>query len=693
MGPQALAAVKSATRFFAMSRAARRVLAIDLGVLGDTIHLLPAMWELRRNFPEAELHVLCSPVGAQVLALAGCADQLWSLDQARERRTLADQLGLLRTLRRLRFDVSINFGDSDRPVFYAALIGARQRLGLRRDRWHFWSRLLIQHWVSSPGRGLPVWEQRRLMLAVAGFPLGEPHFGLRPPAEAQAWAEANVPAGAIHFSLSASSHLKEWPVRHWIELARHYLERDAGACLVVTATPDEREQKRLHAFLTALSTGRVNGAGRLRQFTGLSIPQFTALLARCARHHGADSGALHLAVALGVPTAGFFRRYPRVAEWLPRGEGHRHFIADCQCEFTGEYVCARFPAARCLDAVKPAIVAQALWPAPMAEPGANGTPRLTVAICSRNRAASLERAIRSVLAQLDPGEELIVVNDGSTDDTPRRLAALAAAQPALRVCPTKGAGIAAARNHALAQARGEGVLFLDDDETAEPGWLAAYRDFLAAPPGPCVGAVGGPYVAEFETPPPAWLDEGFGSYDHRGERRALDGRLTLPGGNCLFFKTAVAKAGGFAEDLERGEDSELNLRLRDTGYETWWLPAARIRHHLSARRLRFATRMAVAFKDGRSVARLRLRRCDTLAQRLAFAAGRCVGMPFQVVAMLVGAALLVAGGRVRRATFDLTRAMRAIGIAWEMICRPRQVFSASKRERLRKPGWRSGGAE
>ena len=93
--------MKSATRFFAVARAARRALAIDLGVLGDPVHLVPAMWELRRNYPAAELHVRCSPVGAQVLALAGCADQLWTLDQARERRTLADQWRLLGTLRRL----------------------------------------------------------------------------------------------------------------------------------------------------------------------------------------------------------------------------------------------------------------------------------------------------------------------------------------------------------------------------------------------------------------------------------------------------------------------------------------------------------------------------------------------------------------------------------------------------------------
>ena len=666
--------MRSAADFFALTRDARRVLVIDPGMLGDTVHRLPTLWELRRNYPHAELHVLCSPVGAEVLELAGCAHKLWILDQARERRTLAAQWRVLGALRRLRFDVSFNFGDNDRNVIYAGLIGARHRLGLRRDNWHFWSRWCIGHWVRSPGRGLPVWEQRLQMLAAAGFPLAEPRFELHPPAAAQAWAEANVPSGAIHFSLSASTHLKEWPLTHWIELARNCVERHPGQCLVVTAAPNEREQQRLNAFIQAFAPAAGGGVPWLRTFTGLGIPQLVALLARCSRHVGADSGVLHLAAALGVPTVGLFRRYPRLAEWLPRGDAHRHCIADCDCARLKQDLCAQRDTATCLAALSPAAVAQALWPATSAEATIADSPRLTVAICTHNRAASLERAIRSVLAQLAPDEELLVVDDGSTDNTPRRLATLTAEHPRLRVSRKAASGIAAARNHALAQARSEGVLFLDDDETAEPGWLAAYRAVLAAPPGLCVGAVGGPYVAELETPPPWWLDDGYGSYDHRGELRALDGRLTLPGGNCLLFKSAVAKAGGFAEDLERGEDSELNLRLRDAGYETWWLPAARIRHHLPASRLRFAARMKLAWVDGQSVARLRLRRCDTTGKRVQFAAGRCLAVPFQCLGLILGAAVLAAIGRRRRATFDLTRALRAGGLGWELLRRPGRVF-------------------
>jgi ADP-heptose:LPS heptosyltransferase len=56
-----------------------------------------------------------------------------------------------------------------------------------------------------------------------------------------------------------------------------------------------------------------------------------ALLTRCRLHVGADSGALHLAVVLGLPTVSLFRNYEGLGEWLPRGEAHRVVVRPCRC--------------------------------------------------------------------------------------------------------------------------------------------------------------------------------------------------------------------------------------------------------------------------------------------------------------------------------------------------------------------------
>ena len=68
------------TAFYPQTRTAKKVLVVDLGFLGDTIHLVPALWEIKRQYPGCALHVLTSTLGAEVLQLAPCADRAWGVE-------------------------------------------------------------------------------------------------------------------------------------------------------------------------------------------------------------------------------------------------------------------------------------------------------------------------------------------------------------------------------------------------------------------------------------------------------------------------------------------------------------------------------------------------------------------------------------------------------------------------------------
>lgn len=99
---------------------------------------------------------------------------------------------------------------------------------------------------------------------------------------------------------------------------------------------------------------------------------------------------------------------------------------------------------------------------------------LSVVIPTYNYAAILPRAVGSVLAQLRPDCELIVVDDGSEDDTSTILECLEAASPGAFVWRRQAnAGAGAARNHGLRISRGRYVLFLDADDELLPGTLDA----------------------------------------------------------------------------------------------------------------------------------------------------------------------------------------------------------------------------
>ena len=339
------------TGLYARTRAAGKILVVDLGFLGDTIHLIPALWEIKRHYPQAALHVLTSTLGGEVLELAPCADQAWAVELHPGKRTLRQQWQIVRSLRRERFDLAFNFSGADRTIMMTALAGARWKVAHQAGRKHWWNRWLIPNWVSRRSTELPVYEQRRAVLTACGLDLAPPRFDLRVPEEARAWAAPHIPKGALHFSVNASTFLKEWPLPHWIELTRLLLRQDPELRIVATGSADGRERARLGELAASADSPG------LQVFTGLAVAQLAALLERCSRHVGGDSGVLHLATALGVPTVSIFREYAGLEEWLPRGAQDRHLTAPCACAEGVRDSCRRRQTAECLEGLSPESVA------------------------------------------------------------------------------------------------------------------------------------------------------------------------------------------------------------------------------------------------------------------------------------------------------------------------------------------------
>lgn len=171
-----------------------------------------------------------------------------------------------------------------------------------------------------------------------------------------------------------------------------------------------------------------------------------------------------------------------------------------------------------------------------------------------DRAAMLSEAVVSVLSQAGADLELVVVDDGSTDDTPAVLAGFADAR--LRVARTANRGVSAARNLGVSLARGRYVAFLDSDDTWLPGKLARQLAYMADT---------GQTVSQTQE---IWM---------RGGRRVNPGRAHLkPDGDffraalrlCLVSPSSVLierdyllRLGGFDEGLAACEDYDLWLRM------------------------------------------------------------------------------------------------------------------------------------
>ncbi len=184
-------------------------------------------------------------------------------------------------------------------------------------------------------------------------------------------------------------------------------------------------------------------------------------------------------------------------------------------------------------------------------------PRITVVVPAYNAAWCVKRAIDSVLAQRWSDYELVVVDDGSTDDTADVLAAYGAQ---IRVVRQANAGLSAARNAGIKAAAGEWVAFLDADDWWLPEKLAAQMALIAREPdiGFCSTSarIVGPDGEQLEV----WSDGGLHGNilaDLFGANAGVAGS----GSAVLARRDLLTRCGGFDTTLRSVEDIDMWMRL------------------------------------------------------------------------------------------------------------------------------------
>lgn len=194
---------------------------------------------------------------------------------------------------------------------------------------------------------------------------------------------------------------------------------------------------------------------------------------------------------------------------------------------------------------------------------------LSVIIPTHDRAALLALTLPRLLAQVDapPAWEVLLVDDGSPgDDTARLVAGLSV--PHVRLLRQARAGSSAARNRAIAEARGRILLFVDDDAFVGPHFVARH---LALHTGAARRLVAGGIVQVRAIP--AAIDEGPGLRAYH--------RHPMPGGNASAPATAVRAAGGYDPWFSTygWQDQELGERLLQAGLRRTFAWGAPIYHY------------------------------------------------------------------------------------------------------------------
>ncbi|HET7568449.1 MAG TPA: glycosyltransferase family 2 protein [Gaiellaceae bacterium] len=205
------------------------------------------------------------------------------------------------------------------------------------------------------------------------------------------------------------------------------------------------------------------------------------------------------------------------------------------------------------------------------------SPRVSVIVVTRDNADLLRDALASILA--DPSavpRELVVVDNGSRDATAEVVAEAAGDAPfAVRLLAEPEPGLSRGRNRGVAAARGELLLFTDDDVVVEDGWA----DRLAAAfDDPRVGFAGGRTLPLWPEPPPRWMEGPhwvhLALYDHGDESRPLAPGEHVAGAN-MAIRASLLGPAPFPVDLGNAGD-------RRFGYEETHVLDAIRREHAAA---------------------------------------------------------------------------------------------------------------
>ncbi len=292
------------------SNAAERILIVRLSALGDVVHALPLLDALRRARPDAHIGWLVEEAAASLLEDHPQLDRVWiaprgALKRHLRERRLGKAWGLLRetrrALREAEYDVTLDVQCNLRSALLARATGAPRRIAFAPPFSKEGAHRLATELVTVTGEPQLKVQRDLEILRALDVDVSGARSQLAIPEEDRVAARtlrARVgPVVGLHPGVSGFGAFKAWAPERYAQLARRLFE-DRGVKSLVTWGPGEEGL-----------VGRIveeAGDAALQAPATRSLRALGALYEICDVVVAADTGPLHLAAALGVPTVGLY---------------------------------------------------------------------------------------------------------------------------------------------------------------------------------------------------------------------------------------------------------------------------------------------------------------------------------------------------------------------------------------------------
>lgn len=321
-----------------MDMAPRKILAIKLRSLGDTVLMTAPLIELTRAFPHAEIHTLVTQSWAPILEGIPGIHRIWTYEKTSNR--LKELARLTFALRKEGFDCVVGFHTSPSSARLALATGAT----CRALHFHGHREKNRYSTVEIPGKGIlkPIIERDMDAIRALGahVPAGRiPQVFLQ---ESEIQSARNyldqlgLHSPILALGLGASRPTKTWPLDRFAALALEWCQKEKNGGVIALAGASENHLiqeflKNIDDRLTYSVTDQQRRAQireKICSSSQLSVRKLAAVLSQVSVFAGNDSGPKHLAIAVGTPTVTIFGpEHP--FEWHPYPrENHPYFFIE-----------------------------------------------------------------------------------------------------------------------------------------------------------------------------------------------------------------------------------------------------------------------------------------------------------------------------------------------------------------------------
>jgi lipopolysaccharide heptosyltransferase II len=340
-----------------------KLLLIRLREIGDVVFTTPAVRALRERFPDAHLSYLVEPPAAPIVIGSPHLDNVIVAPRAPGIGGVRAEAALIRSLRRERFDVAIDFHGGPRASLLAWLSGAPRRIGytVAGRGWMYTERVHRPRGLRPRHSVLNQWD----LLAPLGIeppsPASHPVEMAVDPVAVAATRRRLLAAGAdtpdvIVMHVSAGNPFRRWPVESFAAVAAGLVSARPGFRVVVTSGPSEIGAR---SEVIGNARERLPGSARTRVIDcgEFSLAELRALVDHAALFIGGDSGPVHIAATSGVPIVTLYGPTlpARSAPWRGGGTAVAVETLDLPCRPCDQRSCAPGDF-RCLTRITPAQV-------------------------------------------------------------------------------------------------------------------------------------------------------------------------------------------------------------------------------------------------------------------------------------------------------------------------------------------------